>query len=99
MRIAHNLLYKLRYEYKDIHKNIFIDRHKQSNIIENQIYFLQKIEELKPYKVEFEENGIMKPKIYPANCALGGNNQQPIVVITYDKCTFSANNGIRKTWT
>ena len=57
------------------------------------------MEELKPYIVEFDKNGAMKPKVYSADCAIGGNNRQPVIIITHDKCTFSANNGIQKAWT
>ena len=57
------------------------------------------MEELKPYTVEIEENGAMKPKIYPSDCAVGGNDRRPIIVITHDEYTFSSNNGIRRAWT
>ena len=57
------------------------------------------MEDLKPYMVEFEEDGKMKPKIYPSDCAVGGNDRRPIIVITHDECTFSANDGIRRAWT
>lgn len=29
----------------------------------------------------------------------GGENRQPIIVITHNECTFSANDGVRKAWT
>ena len=49
------------------------------------------MEKLKPYMVEFNEDGTMKPKGYLPDCAVEGENQQPIIVITHDECTFSAN--------
>ena len=49
--------------------------------------------------VEFDENGAMKPKVYPSDCAVGKENRRPIIVITHDECTFSANDGVRKAWT
>ena len=94
LRIARNWLCKLGYEYKDVRKDVFVDGHEQSDIVEDQINFLQKMEELKPYIVEFKENGAIKPKIYPADCAVGGNNRRPMIVITHDECIFSANNRI-----
>ncbi len=54
---------KLGYEYKDVHKNIFIDEHKWLDIVKNYKNFLRKIEELKLYMFKFEEKGIMKDKI------------------------------------
>ncbi len=80
-------------------KDIFIDGHKQSDIIEDCKNFLTKIEELKPYMVEFEEDNTIKSKAYPSDCAIGGNERWPIIVITYDKYTFSVNDGIWRSWT
>ena len=91
---ARNWLRKLGYEYKNVRKDVFIDGHGQLDIVKDQINFLQKMEELKPYIVEFEENNVIKPKVYPANCTVGGNNRQLVIVITHNKCTFLANNEI-----
>lgn len=75
-------------------KDVFIDGHERSDVVEDRNNFLKKMEELKPYMVEFEEDGAMKAKTYPSDCAVGGSNRRLIVVITHNKCTFSANNGI-----
>ena len=45
---AQSWLNKLGYEYKDICKNIFIDRHKQFDVIEDRANFLKVLEDLKP---------------------------------------------------
>lgn len=76
-----------------------MDRYEQSHVVENCINFLKKIEELKPYMVEFNKDGTIKPKAYPPDCAIKDENQQSIIIITYDKHTFSANNGIQKAQT
>lgn len=57
------------------------------------------MEDLKPYMVEFEENGVIKLKIYPSNCAVGDEDHWLIIIITYNECTFSANNRIWRVWT
>lgn len=57
------------------------------------------MEELKFYIVEFDENGAMKLKMCPADCIVGRINWQPVIIITHNKCTFSANKGIQKAWT
>lgn len=49
--------------------------------------------------VEFFEDGAMKPKVYPFDFAIRGENHWQIIIITYDECTFSANDRIRKAWT
>lgn len=97
-RTAQRWLRKLGYEYKNVRKNVFIDGHERSDVIEDRNNFLKKMEELKPYMIEFEEDGAMKAKTYPSDCEVGGPGRRPIVVITHDECTFSANDGIRKAW-
>ena len=61
--------------YKDVHKDISVDGHEQSDIVENRANFLNKIEELKPYIVEFYDDGAMKSYIYLSDCALEGENR------------------------
>ena len=41
----------------------------------------------------------MKDKNYFLDCAIGGENCRPIIVIKYDKCTFLVNDSIQKAWT
>lgn len=41
----------------------------------------------------------MKPKVYPFDCAGGGQDRQPAIVITHDEYTFSTNDGVQKAWT
>lgn len=78
-------------------KDEFIDGHEQLDVVKDCKNFLRKMEELKPYMVKFEENITMKNKIHLSDCAVYGNDCRPIIVITYNECTFSANDGIRKT--
>ena len=94
LRTTRRWLCKLGYEYKDVCKNVFVDGHEQSDIVKDHKNFLKKMEELKFYMVTFEKNGIMKPKIYPPDCAVRRYNHRPIIVFTHDEYTFFANNGI-----
>lgn len=80
-------------------KDVFIDGHERSDVLEDCKNFLRRIEELKSYMVEFEKDGAIKEKVYPSDCAVEGEKQQPIIIITHDECTFSAKDGIRKAWT
>ena len=43
-------------------KDVFIDGNERSDIVEDRKNFLRRIEELKPYMVEFEENSVMKKR-------------------------------------
>ena len=91
---AQTWLRKLRFVYKEVRKNVFIDGHERPDVVEDRNRFLTKMEELKPYMVEFNKDGAMKAKDYPVDCAVGGEERRPIIVITHDECTFSANDGI-----
>ena len=97
-RTTRKWLYKLGYEYKDVYKDVFINGHEQSDVVEDCKVFLNKMKELKPYIVEFDEDGAIKPKVYSLDCVVGGNDWRSIIVITHNECTFSANDRIRKAW-
>lgn len=92
--IVQTWLNKLGFVYKEICKDGFINGHKQSNMIKNHNCFLTKIEKLKPYIVEFNKDGVMKAKNYLVDCIVRGNKHYSIIIITYDECTFSMNDGI-----
>lgn len=96
---AQRWLYKLGYKYKDVHKNAFVDRHEQLDIVKDCKNFLKKMKELQSYLIIFKENKKKKPKIYLPDCAIGEDNYCQIIVITHNKCIFSANNRGQKTWT
>ena len=57
------------------------------------------MEELKPYMVKFDKDGVMKAKNYPNNCIVRDEKQRPIIIITHDECIFSTNNNVQKVWT
>lgn len=97
-RTAQVWLNRLGFEYKDVKKDVFIDRHERSDVVKDCTRFLKMMEELKPFMVEFEANGNIKPKVYPPSCIVGGDECRPIIVITHDECTFSANDGKRRAW-
>ena len=53
--------------------------------------FFEEMKELLPYFMEFGEDRSILPKEYPEHCAVRGPNRRPIIMITHDKSTFSAN--------
>lgn len=57
---------------------------------------MKTIEKLKLYIVKFYDNNIMKPKVYLFDSLVEDENYQLIIIITYDKYTNSANDGIKK---
>lgn len=76
----------------------YIDGHERSDVLEYCHQFLREIKAIKPYLVEFEEDGFMKSKIYPEDCAVGGSNRSPIIFIKNDESTFNANNHCQQVW-
>ena len=80
-------------------KDVFVDRHKQSDVEEDYKRFLNKMKDLKPYLIEFNKNGTMKDKTYSLDCIVRNENCQQIMIITHDECTFLANDNICKDWT
>lgn len=96
--IARKWLNRLGYKYRHIGKNVFINGHERPDMIEDWRHFLEVIEELELYLVEFDKTGQMIPKIYPSDCKVGANKRQPIIIITHDQCTFSSNKGSRFRW-
>lgn len=65
---------------------LFLDGHERFDVVEDRANVLKKMEDIKPYIVEFFKNGAMKLKVYPSDCAVGGENCGPIIVITQDRC-------------
>ena len=68
-------------------------------MVEDYRKFLNTIKDLKPYFIEFKEDGSMKIPKYLDNCIVGRDKCCLVIVITYNECTFLANNGIWKAWT
>lgn len=64
-------------------------------MIEDHINFLKKIDELKPYIVKWNEDNIIKLKVYTSKYIINGKEQWPIMVKIHDGCPFFANNGIQ----
>lgn len=67
-------------------------------MVENCKKSLNKIEELKPYLVEFNKNSTIKDKMYPYNYTVEGEDCQLIIIIDYNVYIFLANNGMCKVW-
>lgn len=72
--ITQKWLYKLGYKYKNVYKDVFIDRYKWLDIIENCKVCPNKIEKLKTYIVELDKNGAIKPKRYTLDYIIRDNH-------------------------
>ena len=65
-------------------------------MVEYKKTFLSEKKSLLPYFAEFFDYGSILPKVYPGDYAVKRSDQRPIIMITYDESTFSANDGRRK---
>lgn len=98
-RTARRWLNRLDYKWKEVQKGVFFDGHEREDVVEYREIFLDEMKALLPYFVEFSEDGSILPKDYSEDCAVGGPNKRPIIMITHNESTFSANDGRRKVWT
>ena len=73
-----------------------MDKYKGHDIIKDYINFLKKMEELKQFLVEFNEDNSVRSKIYLSKCIIRSKDFWLFIIITYDKCTFSINNRISR---
>ena len=86
----------LGYKWKDVQKSVFFEGHERKDVVEYRETFLVKMKSLLPYFVEFSNDGSILPKVYLDDYAVGRSDQRPIIMITHDESTFSANDARRK---
>lgn len=56
------------------------------------------IEKLEPYLVEFDKTSQIIQKIYLLDCGVRKKEQQPVIVITYNKYIFLLNDSFCFGW-
>lgn len=82
--------------YEDMDKDIIIEVYERRNVIKDCANFLKKMDKLNSFWIKFNEDDTMKSKVYFFNYIIRGKNFWPIIIITYDKYIFLANNKIQK---
>ena len=95
LKTARKWLNRLGYKWKEVQKGVFFDGHKREDVVEYK-EILNEMKKLLSYLVEFSEDGSMISKKYSEDCAMDRLNRRPVIMITYDGSTFSANDGRRK---
>ncbi len=68
-------------------------------MVEYSETFLNEMISLLLHFVEFSDNGSLLRKVYLDDCAVGGLDQRPIIMIKHDEIRFFANDRRRKVWT
>jgi len=96
-RTIRRWLRRNRYNYTDVRKGVYIDGHEREDVVAYREQFVQALEGLWPFVVEFEDDEAIKEKIYPPGCEVGGSTK-PIILITHDESTFSSNDSRRQAW-
>lgn len=65
-------------------------------MVKDFIKFFYKMKNLKLYLVKFDKNNIIKDKIYLSDCIVDDKNCWLVIIIIYNRYTFSLNDGICK---
>jgi len=96
-RTARRWLHKLGFSWEEVRKGVYVDGHERPDVIQDRAQFLNQLENLQPYLVEFDNEGNIKAKTYPRSCIVGGHDS-PIILITHDESTLSSNEGRSRVW-
>jgi len=96
-RTARRWLARLGFQWTDVRKGVYIDGHERPDVIEERVRFLEQLEGLQPYLVEFDEFGRITPKVYPRGCEVGGLHP-PVILVTHDESTLNSNEARSRVW-
>ena len=97
-RVARRWLHRLGFNWREVGKGVFKDGHERPDVVKYRKEFLGYLDSLKPYLVEFDENGDIKEKEYPPGCFPGSPTMKPIIMVTHDESVFHANDGRKYVW-
>ena len=67
-------------------------------MVQDRIKFVEEMKKNKRYLVEFDNVCNILEKSYPEGCKVGGEQKRPIILITHDESTFSANDTKKQAW-
>lgn len=92
-RTARNWLHRLGLKWTTVRKGVYIDGHERDDVVHyREKTFLPEFQEIRSYMVTWDDQGQMH---MPQNLPPG---QKPLVLVTHDESTFSANDGKRRLW-
>ena len=91
-RTARNWLRKLGFNWKDIHKGVYIDGHEREDVVRyrNEV-FIPCFDRILPSLREWDETGNQLIKELPSG-------EKEKILVTHDESTFNANDGKRRMW-
>ena len=92
-RTARHWLKKLGFCWQKVQEGVYVDGHKRSDVVRyRQEVVLLALNEIRSFLVKWDEEGHM---IMSQNLPPG---QKPLVLVTHDESTLSANDGKRQLW-
>ena len=97
-RTARRWLKKLGYSWREVKKGFFFDDHERKDVVADRIKFVEQMKKDEPYLAEFDSSGTILDKSSPEDCEVGGSQRRPIIIITHDESTFSANDANKQAW-
>lgn len=68
-------LHKLGFEYKNVRKDVFVDKHEQSDIVKDCINFINLMKNMEPHLVRFNKDDTIKDKNYPLGCRVNSSER------------------------
>jgi len=96
-RTARRWLAKLGFHWTEVKKGVYVDGHERVDVVEERVRFLEQLEGLRPYLVEFDKEGDIKAKQYPQGCQVGGLHP-PVILVTHDESTLNSNEARSRAW-
>ena len=97
-RTARKWLNKLGFKWREVKRGVFFDGHERKDVVADRVRFVEQMKKDEPYLVDFDSFGNILDKAYPEDCEVGGFQRRPLILITHDESTFSANDAKRYAW-
>ena len=81
------------FRYMAYAKGVYVDGHERADVVEyRQNVFLPCLQSLRPQLIEYAERDVQ------TEIKKGRGDKPPAILVFHDECTFTANDGPRKSW-
>ena len=99
-RTVRRWLRRLGFDWRDIKKGVYTDRHERDDVRVYREQFLLLLEAYWPRVVEFTDKGEMIDKHYQEGVEVGALDpmMRPLILITHDESIFQSNDGRHQAW-
>lgn len=99
-RTVRRWLRKLGFNWRDIKQGVYTDGHEREDVCLYRRGFIERLEYYWPRVVEFNDDGSIIDKDYPAGVTINATNpdMRPLILITHDESIFQSNDGHHQAW-